>query len=250
MKARIKKTGEMTEVKPTIIGYTDKDYTTFYYPSELDFNVEVDGEEMPCVSRKKVQEIYTQNQKEINRENTSSSDKDCYEYANEVLKTRFGSKCLPDEASSASSTESDVSSSETKPSEPKFKVGDKVRIPRTMSCTQDGINWDNIQSGTIATVKSAYLSLDDDSIWIYRFEEAIHELAEGWLEPYTEPEKEDHIAQDLDMVSDRRLMVAAMAMQGILSRGVAPRIDDRPQTIAEAAFRYADALIAESNKGC
>lgn len=39
-------------------------------------------------------------------------------------------------------------------------------------------------------------------------------------------------------------MIAAMAMQGMLTR-----IDDTPQVIAETAFRYADALIAESEKG-
>lgn len=55
-------------------------------------------DEMLCVKRKWVQEMYKNNCDEIRRENISSSDKDCYEYANEVLKTLFGSKCLlPDE---------------------------------------------------------------------------------------------------------------------------------------------------------
>lgn len=59
---------------------------------------DAEGEdEMLCVSRKKIQEAYRQNKEEINRENVSSSDRDCYETVNEVLKTLFGSKCLPDE---------------------------------------------------------------------------------------------------------------------------------------------------------
>lgn len=53
-------------------------------------------EEMLYVKRKWVLEMYKNNCDEIRRENISSSDKDCYEYANEVLKTLFGSKCLPD----------------------------------------------------------------------------------------------------------------------------------------------------------
>lgn len=63
----------------------------------------------------------------------------------------------------------------------------------------------------------------------------------GELEPYTEP-----VEQDFKMVNnpDRRLTIAAIAMRGMLAR-----VDDTPQVIAETAFRYADALIAESEKG-
>lgn len=81
--------------------------------------------------------------------------------------------------------------------EPKYKVGDKVRI----SCVQDGLIWDNILHGRIATVKSSYLSPDDNSIRIYSFEEAIRDLAEAWLKPYTEP-KSDHIERRLNIAKD------------------------------------------------
>lgn len=53
-------------------------------------------DEMLTVSRRQVQKIYQDNCKEIDRENVSSSDKDCYETVNETLKALFGSKCLPD----------------------------------------------------------------------------------------------------------------------------------------------------------
>lgn len=69
-------------------------------------------EEKLYVKRKWVQEMYKNNCDEIRRENISSSDKDCYEYANEVLKTLFGSKCLPAETQEVTQF--------------KFKVGDKV----------------------------------------------------------------------------------------------------------------------------
>lgn len=109
-------------------------------------------EEMLCVSRKRVQEIYTQNQNEIIRENVSSSDKDCYETVNEVFKTLFGSKCLPDELTEdnfankepkpksvseiseeisdrvAKTIKSEFDKIEPKPAEPKFRVGDKVAV--------------------------------------------------------------------------------------------------------------------------
>lgn len=96
--------------------------TLQYFFGEHNLTSDAEGEEdeMLYVSRKQVQEIYSQNQKEIHRECVSSSDKDCYETVNEVLKTLFGSKCLPDEKQSAKSAHC----SEPKPAEPKLKVGD------------------------------------------------------------------------------------------------------------------------------
>jgi hypothetical protein len=42
-----------------------------------------------------------------------------------------------------------------------------------------------------------------------------------------------------------RQMYAAMAMQGMLT---SPDIDDDPQAVAEAAFRYADAMLDEGGR--
>lgn len=61
-----------------------------------------------------------------------------------------------------------------------------------------------------------------------------------------EPKPAEQEKEDIKLVKnpDNRLMIAAMAMQELLTR-----IDDTPKVIAEAAFRYADAIIAESEKG-
>lgn len=89
------------------------------------------------------------------------------------------------------------------------------------------------------------------------------------LEPYTEPEEnmvesrklsqetancdKYHIGDATEMIDNivkdgfreqNRLHIAAMMAQAILTR-----IDDVPQVIAEAAFRHADALIAEAQNG-
>lgn len=150
---------------------------------------------------------------------------------------------------------SDADVEELKPAEPKFKAGDKVRI----SCVQDGLIWDNILHGRIATIKSAYLRPDNDSIWIYSFEEAIRDFAEDWLKPYTEP-----VEPDLKMVkhTDRRLNMAKDFASVLLGR-----LDYNPfmahincccsdgepvnpyRHIASIAVSVADALIAESEKG-
>lgn len=79
-----------------------------------------------------------------------------------------------------------------------------------------------------------------------------YDLHEDMIEPYTEP-VENHIAGERKMVDniikdgfskERRLNIAAMMAQAILTR-----IDDTPQVIAEAAFRHADALITEYERG-
>lgn len=204
---------------------------------------DAEGEdEMLYVKRKWVQEMYKNNCDEIRRENISSSDKDCYEYVNEVLKTLFGSKCLPDEVAREPASEP---ASEVASEEPKFKVGEKVRI----SCAfNSGEIWDSVLNGRVATIAACYRESNN---WIYCFEEPIRDFAEFWLEPCTEQgtlhcpssETECYIAVPVPKMDERRLNIAAMMAQAILTR-----IDDTPQVIAETAFRYADALIAGCKK--
>lgn len=171
---------------------------------------DAEGEKMLYVKRKWVQEMYKNNCDEIRRENISSSDKDCYEYANEVLKTLFGSKCLPDELTedNFAKLHGDNLSPEPKPAPtfadaaPTFADDCKSRPNRTQSS-------------------------------------------------YTQPVTNCHRSD--------RLHIAAMAMQALLSNAdrmkmyeeVAsdPLSDNLTRIVAHNALRYADALVAEAQKG-
>lgn len=206
---------------------------------------DAEGEEMLTVSRKQVQEIYTQNQNEIARENVSSSDKDCYETVNEVLKTLFGSKCLPD---NVDSLDSNVDSLEPKPAEPKFKVSD-IAVVR-------GFKHPLLKrDGAIVTILSYHEKGDFYSCAIAP--NVGIDVGAEHLKPYSEPQENVNLSQETancdkqfdnilkdSFSKERRLNIAAMMAQAILTR-----IDDTPQVIADVAFRYADALIVEVQKG-
>lgn len=100
--------------------------------------------------------------------------------------------------------------------------------------------------------------------------------SESDLEPYTEPEEPTctrtctddcpsqsrNLSQETancDKCNDRRLHIAAMAMQGILGNAdrmksyeqiaMSEPYEDLSAVVARNAVRYADALIAESEKG-
>ncbi len=196
---------------------------------------DAEGEdEKLCVSRKKIQEVYRQNKEEINRDNVSSSDRDCYETVNEVLKTLFGSKCLQDD------TKNDTK--EPKPAEPKFNLGDIVRFK--YCCTTYRIDGFKMSDG----------------VMLYQVGEVWAE--ESDLEPYTGPEENiaetRNFSQDCDKQFDnilkdsfskeRRLNIAAQMMQGLICAPIVPGVDPNlpAEYLAQTAFRLADALIAEA----
>lgn len=146
-----------------------------------------------------------------------------------ILDTLFGSKCLPDEDSPIEATSAQTATS------PTFKAGNKVYCI-SPECKGVYKVCEYIENGCYVCVNS------DGYYFVFH---------ESNLEPYTEPE-ENHIAGERKMVDniikdgfskERRLNIAAMMAQAILTR-----IDDTPQVIAEAAFRHADALIAETEK--
>lgn len=213
---------------------------------EHNLTSDAEGEaEMLHVSRKKIQEVYRQNKEEINRDNVSSSDRDCYETVNEVLKTLFGSKCLPDEACNIASN---VASSEPKPAEPKFNVGDKIRI------VKGGVFYGRI--GDVTDIDFT------GSIVYYKTDRSCEWLKESDLEPCIEPKENQNPSnstglktQDVDKHFDnilkdgfrneRRLNIAAMAMQGILAYG--ELVD--PDEVTGMAIIYAEKLIEEAEKG-
>lgn len=133
---------------------------------------------------------------------------------------------------------------EPKPSEPKFKVGDKVRFK--YCCTTYRIDGFKMSDG----------------VMLYQVGEVWAE--ESDLEPYTGPEENiaetRNFSQDCDkqfdnilrksLSKERRLTIAAQMMQGLICAPLIPGVDPNPpaEYLAQAAFRLADALIAESEK--
>lgn len=181
----------------------------------------------------------------------------------QTLESLFGSKCLPDNVatseSNVDSLDGNVESLKPKPAEPKFNLGDIVRFK--YCCTTYRIDGFKMSDG----------------VMLYQVGEVWAE--ESDLEPYTEPDtshetpvcenhsdntsqKEVHMNSNrylsqepanydkqFDTIlkdgfsKERRLNIAARMAQAILTR-----VDDTPQVIADAAFRHADALIAESER--
>lgn len=180
-----------------------------------------------------------------------------------VLRELFGSKCLPDN----DANEDNFATKEPKPEELKFKfkVGDKVKVNLPRS----------IRHNTIGTVVFAYASGNAVNVDFGDDNEPIYCDCDC-LEPYTEPEEPTctdtctddcpsqsrNLSQETancDKCNDRRLHIAAMAMQGILGNAdrmksyeqiaMSEPYEDLSAVVACNAVRYADAIIAECEKG-
>lgn len=206
---------------------------------------DAEGEEMLTVSRKKVQELYSRIKHSYDNV-VSDNLNGHYGAMIGLLKNLFGSKCLPDDR--------DNLSPEPKPAEPKFKVGDYVRYKG------------DVQK-VVATTK-------DNRCYLNKI---LGSIDESELEPYTEPEEPtctrtctddcpsqsrnlsqetancdkrfDNVLKD-SFSKERRLNIAAMAMQGLLASPVDANMQSKSvDYIVKASFEYADALIAESEKG-
>lgn len=207
---------------------------------------DADGEEMLMVPRKRVQEMFAANERSkaafAGTEIASES-----EQINHVLFSFFGSKCLPDDANDGAKD----SAKEPKPAEPKLRRGSfayhdnvKVRITKikangdVIAYTKDGYRLIGRECDFEPYTESA----EEVSPNVNSSDIDIDELVAKGCVP--DPAKQfDNILKD-SFSKERRLNIAAMAMQGMLTR-----IDDTPQAIADAAFRYADTLIAECEKG-
>lgn len=215
---------------------------------------DAEEEEMLTVPRKKIQDFFM-NFKREKSDAKSVFDKISLGARISMLQELFGSKCLPD---NVDSSKPNVDSLEPKQAEPKFKVGDEVK---DISSPHDG---------GIYKVDDIKKSSDG---FIYHIQGLIGKsnVKESDLEPYTEPTDfgrdanfptKNNLAIYLKKSKncDNRLQIAAMAMQGILSNENAIqyainnfRLQDgsrnRYQAVAECSLAFADALIAEGEKG-
>lgn len=187
----------------------------------------------------------------------------------------FGSKCLPDNVDSSEpnvdslhdnvdslpqnptencDNKSHISADCNKPAEPKFKIGDKVRYR---------------PSGEVYEVEGK------TGRQHYALKGWLTDIVESDLEPYTEPTENlkpsnsgelesqqtctqfDNIVKG-GFLKERRLNIAAMAMQGILcnkeifnkalqaGEETLAGDDISYRAVAKASFAFADALIAEA----
>lgn len=242
-------------------------------------------EEMICLPKNRVQSLYAEI--ESNAKNNKKAGFHDYaardEYQLELLKELFGSKCLPDEVGN----EDNFASKESKPAEPKFKVGDKVRTMNVIPKQDIG------RVGTVIINKDGLCNVrynDNSGVW----------CDESDLEPYTEPactygrksqcknasmstldhepveylriaSEESHLRNlsqktaNCDKHFDNiikdsfqehnRLHIAAMAMRGILANSdeiyraeTCAEAKQTPQAIAKYALACANALIAECER--
>lgn len=164
-----------------------------------------------------------------------------------VLKTLFGSKCLPD---NVDSLDSNVDSLEPKPAEPKFKVGDKVRISCAFS---SGEIWDSVLNGRVATIAGCYRESNN---WIYCFKEPIRDFAEFWLKPCTEQETlhcpssetECYISVRVPEMDEQRLNIATHITAAIYANYDVAKCFESIDAIVQKAVETADALIAGCKK--
>lgn len=145
---------------------------------------------------------------------------------------------------------------EPKPAEPKLKVGDKVQVNKKGDPWRGAIG----EIIDISDNGSCYVLFPHGQAWFRNVD----------LEPYTEPT--DHIGKNSEKVDriikdgfrdHNRLHIAALAITGLLAN---PSTDKEYKTyqtcaqfdkdivtkeiyVASKALRYADALIAECEKG-
>ena len=257
---------KMMDIRPSASEiYANKLSTLEGIFGEDNLTPDAEGEEMLAVSRKRVQEIFDEAQKVCP---TCEHDRGFRNAELTILQNLFGSKCLPDEEQIAENanfsnldslsqnppencnSENHISTDDSKPAEPKFKIGDKVK---DISSPHDGgiYKVDDIKKSSNG--------------FIYHIQGLIGEsnVKESDLEPYTEP-KEDLIAsnsgelksQEADkhfdnilkdsFAKERRLNIAAMMMQGLLAN---PNNNANLSETVVDALNCADALIAEVEKG-
>lgn len=187
---------------------------------------------MLTVSRKRVQELFNEYQELYGETKGKCHDKEVALSASHfygkmcAFSDLFGSKCLPDEACNIASN---VASSEPKPSEPKFKVGDKA-ILKGYVCTITGIVF---EQGKLIGYKIESPQLHGNAT-----------VPEDYLEPYTEPtdlDKSTSTCTD-ERKSQERLKIAAILAAGMLA-------NDNNSYPIDRALELADALLVEAQKG-
>lgn len=136
-----------------------------------------------------------------------------------------------------------------KPAEPKFKVGDKVRILSLHGRTTP-------DKGEVDVIAHINIRNREQMYYLENHYHCAYGFSESDLEPYTEPKEDKHFDNIIkDSFADHnRLHIAAIAMAGLLANeGVSCFTDiqelEHMDFITYHAFEYADKLIKQSKKG-
>lgn len=192
-----------------------------------------EGEEMLICEKSKVQRAYNTSREIVKAENPDSRMYSIYTQIMCVLESIFGSKCLLDELN-----EDNFTRTEPKPSEPKFKIGDELVWDKRILVKVDEV-------------------FADGKYLVFSRNGNRYMVKESDLEPYTEPvdTKDDTKGNTKDPTftddcksqckSPDRLRIAAMAMEGILSKGELAA----PDEVTDMALIYADELIKKCEEG-
>lgn len=234
----------------------DRAYDLGKKTGNTDFS-DVEEEEMLTVKASTVREMYAANDRLIDDHISDEIERQAA-IINEMLRSLFGSKCLPDEVGN----EDNFATKEPNPAEPKFKVGDKVIFPR---------NADEDLNGTIVhelPLEPAYIVVTEDGKGYTVFEhdlESYTELTRNEAKENEEACASDHIPDATKMTDDdfcnkliqrgfknhNRLHIASTILSGLIAAPVIPGVNPNPsvEDNIRLALRYADALLSECEKG-
>ena len=254
MKARRKSDGEIIEVQAIV--YNAKSGER-YSPSELDFNVDAEGDEMLTVSAITVREMYAANE----RIKTDAPDKELgrtSDHINHVLRCLFGSKCLPD---NVDSSEPNVNSSRSNVDSSRSNVD-------SLEPNSDGLNEDNCAksepnpTGPKESPRQFYRIIGTDEHGRQVVAPIPPEVAGSYdiSKERTEPE-ENHLSDPAKMVDniirdgfskERRLNIAVTIMGHIIQSGFYSLAENcRGKNITDMvklSMQITDALMAECEK--
>ena len=199
---------------------------------EYNLTSDAEGEETLICEKSKVQRAYNTSREIVKAEKPDSLMYSMHTQIMCVLENIFGSKCLPD------AHEDNFTSIEPKPAEPKFKIGDELVWDKRILVKIDEVFADG-KYLVFSRIGNRYIVKESD------------------LEPYTEPvgTKDDTKGNTKGPTftddcksqckSPDRLRIAAMAMEGILSKGELAA----PDEVTDMALIYADELIKKCEEG-
>lgn len=236
-------------------GYTYKTDLLKYFFGYHNLTSDAEGEEMLMCEKSKIQKVYNTSREIVKAENPDSLMYSMHTQIMYVLENIFGPKCLPD------AHEDNFTSIEPKPAEPKFKIGDKVRVKfnaKELHSNPDPSKniyyWQTARDKYLGKVfkitdiwKSGTITLNTAEVMFWEpFD----------LEPYTEPKDDKHFDNILkdSFAKERRLNIAAQIVASMIGsddwttwRGGTNK--EIWHNMAKSSLEIADALIAEAEKG-
>ena len=246
---------------------------------------DAEGEEMLMVSRKRVQDAFNSSKIIGSSKMSSKMLAGAARMVINALTDLFGSKCLPDEKDCATCQDKTCKNYDTdnrhccfienckyepKPAEPKFKVGDIVRIKSNAAeyhqGYQNGYAWLPERNKYVGKVFSIINIWTSGTITLNTPDAVYWEAID--LESYTEPKENVNLSQDsancdkeFDNIpkdsfsKERRLNIAVQMVKAItqcpeiIERIASAEADSLLDDIADDALHLTDRLISKCEKG-